>query len=163
MRIKPSRLVNLSHIKLNDYPKAAPVGKYLAQVVKVYDGDTITVVFRKHRFAPYYQYNVRMYGYDSPELRPSKKIDTIKRLQIKKFAKDARDYLRELILEKQVIIDIISNDDKYGRLLCTVYAHPNLDITRNVMTEDFTINVNSKMLDNGHGYEYYGGKKNDLG
>ena len=42
----------------------------LCKVVDVYDGDTCKVVFKlKNKL---YKWNIRMYGYDSPEMRVSK-------------------------------------------------------------------------------------------
>ena len=42
----------------------------LCRVVDIYDGDTCKVVFRLNR--KIYRWNVRMEGYDSPEMRISK-------------------------------------------------------------------------------------------
>ena len=42
--------------------------KFRAKVVDIYDGDTITVVFKLN--GHYVKYKVRMYGYDSPEMKP---------------------------------------------------------------------------------------------
>lgn len=151
----------LANIKLDEYPKYRVSGKHFAQVVKVYDGDTITVVMRTGKDTPYFQYNVRMFGYDAPEIRPPKNIPD--RERIIESAKSARDYLQKLILNKPVILEVLPDDDKYGRLLCRVYAH--MDISdmiasgKKVRDADFTLYVNASMVDHGHGYEYYGGTK----
>ena len=43
-------------------------GNFRAKVVDVYDGDTITIViFNKFSFE---KHKLRMYGYDSPEMKP---------------------------------------------------------------------------------------------
>lgn len=116
--------------------------KHMAKVVSCYDGDTIKCVF-KHD-GKYQKFKVRMYGYDSPERRPSRKIPEEERIIIKKNARKARNRLMELILNKIVIIECMKFD-KYGRLLAIVYLNNE--------------NINQVMINEGHGKEYYGGKK----
>ena len=45
----------------------------LCKVISVYDGDTITIAIRLEKTI--YQAKVRMFGYDSPEMKPLKKIE----------------------------------------------------------------------------------------
>jgi endonuclease YncB( thermonuclease family) len=162
-KYKASELEELKKIQLNDHPKYAITGKFIAQVVKVYDGDTITIVMRANPKAPYYQYNVRMYGYDSPELRPPKSLSDEERVKEIEAAKMARDYLRELILNDPVLVDVLPDNDKYGRLLCNVYMHLDINAAiaegNKLRDSDFSICVNNRMLEEKHGYEYYGGTK----
>lgn len=108
-----------------------------AKVVKVYDGDTITVVFMV--FGEYYKYSIRMDGYDSPELKSKDSIE-------KKWAIIARDFLSNMILNKTVILTCRSFD-KYGRILGTV------------MLDDTNINV--IMIKKGYGRIYDGGHKDE--
>jgi endonuclease YncB( thermonuclease family) len=161
MKLRGRALRNLASIRLNEYPKHNNAGRYFAQVVKVYDGDTITIVMRERDGAPYFQYNVRMYGYDSPELRPPK--NTRDRARIVESAKSARDYLQKLIFGKPVLVEVLPDADKYGRLLCKVYARPGIaDAIRSgkkVRESEFTLYVNDAMIERGHGYAYYGGTK----
>lgn len=49
---------------------------FKAKCVKVYDGDTITVVFMI--FGEFYKFSVRMDGYDSPEMKPKTKDPKLK-------------------------------------------------------------------------------------
>lgn len=91
-----------------------------------------------------------MHGYDSPELRPSRSKDySLSRFASReaeiKDAEVARDYLAGLILEKPVQLEIIPDDDKYGRLLCRVYADGRC--------------INDDMVHSGNGYPYDGGTK----
>lgn len=152
----------LSAIKLKQYPKYRLQGSFLAQVVKVYDGDTITIVFRTGFDQPYFEYSVRMFGYDSPELKPLKDKDytnsrfTSREDEIEQ-AKSARDYLANMILEKPVIAEVIPDDDKYGRLLCRIFACATTDDP--VSFDDFTLNISDTMISAGHGYSYAGGTK----
>lgn len=84
------------------------------QVIKVYDGDTITIA-SKLPFAdsPLYRLSVRLNGIDTPEIK-SKSEDE------KTCAKEARDELAKLILNKEIHLKNIKSE-KYGRILADVY------------------------------------------
>ena len=121
------------------------------RVLDVYDGDTITVgiIFERKP----YRVKVRMYGYNSPEIRP--KLNVENRNEIIKKAKQARDILRMLILNKIVIIRIEEGTwDKYGRLLGTIFIKRN-----NNCFSSFNLNVNHYMIENRYGYKYNGRTK----
>ena len=112
----------------------------LCRVISVYDGDTITIAIRLEKTI--YQAKVRMFGYDSPEMKPLKKIEN--RLDIIKDAKIAQRALADKILGKIVSAELLGFD-KYGRLLANIhYANENL---------------NKYMVDNEYGYPYFGGTK----
>jgi len=81
-----------------------------AKVVKVYDGDTVHVVFQM--FDKYYKWNCRILHVDTPELRT-------KDLEEKKRGYECRDKLAALILDKIVLLNC-SKFDKYGRLLVEI-------------------------------------------
>lgn len=106
-----------------------------AKCVKVYDGDTITVVFSV--YGTFYKFNVRMNGYDSPELKSKDPIE-------KKWAIRSRDLLASLILERVVTLECLGND-KYGRLLANIKYDGIL--------------INNYMVTNGFCRKYEGGTK----
>ena len=84
------------------------------QVIKVYDGDTITIVARMpFPNSPLYRFPVRFRGIDSPELHGENEDE-------KQCAILARDALSEIILHRYVTLKNIGNE-KYGRLLADVY------------------------------------------
>jgi micrococcal nuclease len=116
----------------------------LCKVVDIYDGDTCKVVFDLNNCL--YKWNIRMTGYDSPEIRMSK--DDPEREEKKLKGLEARDYLRNLILNKIVYIKC-GNFDKYGRLLGTIFINKK-DI----------VSVNELMINHNFGYIYNGGTKN---
>ena len=118
-----------------------------AKIVKVYDGDSVTAVFKY--YDTYFKFNVRMYGYDSPEMRTVNKVE-------KKYAILSRDYLRSLILSKIVYLKCLGSD-KYGRILGDVYLLNDENIV------DMSRNIKDYMISNGWSYAYDGGtKKSDL-
>jgi len=117
----------------------------LCKVVDVYDGDSCRVVFRNNNKIN--KWNIRMNGYDSPEIRPSKKLEN--RDEIKKKAIEAKNYLKSLIMnENQLVYLKCSGFDKYGRLLGDMYINKEDDIS-----------VNQTTIDNNYAYKYDGGTK----
>jgi micrococcal nuclease len=105
-------------------------------VSSIYDGDTVNVVFY-HKREPI-KYKVRLYGIDTPEIRTRDKKE-------KELGYKARDYLREIMLEKTVLVEFMKYD-KYGRILGVFYDKNNN-------------NINKIMVDNGYAKEYFGGTK----
>ena len=120
-------------------------GNFRCKVVDVYDGDTVTIIlFNK---LGYEKHKLRMYGYDSPEMKP--RLDFPNREEEKQKAILAKNYLSELILNKIVEFESMGYD-KYGRLLGKLYK-------LNTFTNK--IELNQLMINQGHGYPYFGGTK----
>jgi endonuclease YncB( thermonuclease family) len=105
------------------------------KVVKVYDGDTITVAFYLNRTL--YRTNVRLLGIDCAELKGSSEEE-------KKMAMAARDALSAKIMNEVVELRKTSAE-KYGRLLAEVWLGDT--------------NVNVWMLLNNYAVPYDGGNK----
>lgn len=103
-----------------------------AKVVDVYDGDTVTLVFK---FYNYYKWKCRLDGIDTPELKTGNNKDE---------AIKARDYLRSIILNKIVKISC-GTFDKYGRLLVKILYDNN--------------DINNLMITHGYAKLYLGGTK----
>ena len=68
--------------------------EYTAKVIKVYDGDTITVDIDLGFGIMLRKQTLRLYGINTPEVRGESKEE----------GKRVRDLLRERILEKTIII-----------------------------------------------------------
>lgn len=108
---------------------------HFGKVVKVYDGDSITTVFKYN--GEYRKWACRMSGIDTPELRNSCTVEKIEAMK-------ARDFLKDMIFGK--VVEIRCGDfDKYGRLLVTIYLDE--------------INVNDLLIKDGYAVAYDGGKK----
>ena len=101
--------------------------KTFAKCVHAYDGDTIHVVFKMPNSNDCYKWVIRMMGIDTPEIKTKNKSE--KQLAIK-----ARDFLRELILDKIIIIECL-DFDKYGRLLGNIFIEGNEKSLSNMMIE----------------------------
>ena len=108
------------------------------QVIKVYDGDTITIATRlPYKDSPLYRFPIRLKGIDTAEIKSKNENE-------KKHALLARDALSELILHKTVVIKNIENE-KYGRVLADIYL------------EDLCLN--EWMIEKGYAVKYDGGTK----
>jgi len=83
-------------------------------VIKVYDGDTITVASKiPIPNSPLYRFSVRLNGIDCPEKRT-------KNVSEKETALLAQKRVANLILNKRVVLQGVQLE-KYGRLLARVY------------------------------------------
>ena len=107
-----------------------------SRIVKVYDGDTVTILFRYNK--QYYKTSCRIIGIDTPELRT-------KNLKEKKAGYEAKQFLEGLILEKILLVKF-GKDGKYGRPLVEIFL-PNGQSISNIM-------ISSK-----YAKPYFGGKK----
>ena len=103
--------VDNSKLWLKTKPFVPPVVG--GRVIKVYDGDTITIASTiPIKDSPLYRFSVRLNGIDTPEIKGSDEIE-------KRVALLARDALSERILYKDVEL-INVQTEKYGRLLAEV-------------------------------------------
>ena len=84
------------------------------KVIKVYDGDTITIA-SKMPFdqSPYYRFSVRLKGIDCPEIRT-------KNAEEKQCAILTRNFLKDLLMDKIVTLKEVEIE-KFGRILANVY------------------------------------------
>ncbi len=74
--------------------------EFLAKVVNIYDGDTCRCVFMLN--GEMVKFNCRMNGYDTPEIRPRLNVEN--RKEVINKAKEARDYLKDLVKDKLVYL-----------------------------------------------------------
>ena len=117
-------------------PFVAPITG--GQVIKVYDGDTITIASKlPYDSSPVYRFSVRLNGIDTPEIKGKNNDEKIS-------AHKAQDALSKLILNKYVELKNIDNE-KYGRILADVYLG--------------NLHINKWMLDNKYAVPYNGGTK----
>lgn len=120
--------------------------KYIAEILSVYDGDTVTAEFIvqaeamilgvKTKIEQTKTEQVRLYGLDAPELRGDERKEGIR----------SRDALRKMIDGHVVVIET-DNDKrgKYGRLIGTIFKEDNGKM----------INVNDWLIRNGYAREAY--------
>jgi endonuclease YncB( thermonuclease family) len=126
----PANGVELDHIEYKDTkPFVPPVTG--GKVIKVYDGDTITIASKLPiANSPVYRFSVRLSGIDSAEMKG-------KTFAEKEAAIKARDALRALILGKTVTLRNVSTE-KYGRVLATVYLG-DLDVCEWMLKHNYAV------------------------
>lgn len=107
-----------------------------AKVIECYDGDTVTIVMWVGWQR--YSFKLRLLGTDAPEIRTRNKQEKI-------AATVSKEFLENKILGKYVKVVFADNEDKYGRLLGTIFRHGE--------------NINELMISNGYAVSYEGGKK----
>ena len=144
LRMQQNNLLNLQNvetqlqsIEYNDTVKYIPTVT-CGKVIKVYDGDTITIASHIDPSCPIiYRFSVRLLGIDSPEIKGKTENEKL-------LAKKSRDALYNLIYGKFVTLENV-NTEKYGRLLADVKYGD--------------IHINKWMLENNYAVPYDGGTK----
>ena len=111
------------------------IEKYV-RIVKVYDGDTCTILFRWKK--QNIKTSCRIIGIDTPELRTKNKVE-------KELGYKAKEFLVNLIFEKVLRVKF-GKDGKYGRPLVEIFLHNGQSIS-------------DIMISSGHAKPYFGGTK----
>jgi len=110
------------------------------RVIKVYDADTITIASKlPFDTSPMYRLSVRLNGIDTPEIKGKGISD-----EEKEAAKNARDFVSKMILNKFVRLENVESE-KYGRILADVYIGD--------------IHINGLLLEEKYAVKYGGGTK----
>jgi len=111
---------------------------YRARVVSVYDGDTIRVDIDLGLKTWVHNEPLRLSRINAPEVRGEERPEGL----------NARDFLREKILNKDVIIETLKDEKgKYGRYLAEIWLKDD--------SEDY-VNINDLMVEEGHAiYKQY--------
>lgn len=110
-------------------PDRTKIYQYRARVVSVYDGDTLRADVDLGFFTWIKSVQFRLARLDTPEVRGDERAEGLV----------ARDRLRELVLNQEVVIET-EKKGKYGRYIAEVFLE----------TDDGSlVNVNDVMLDEG--------------
>jgi micrococcal nuclease len=122
--VKPLHLLILVSFLLGAPPVEDSLFHYRAHATDVYDGDTVTVdmdlgmqVWLRHT-------KLRLYGIDTPELRPRKGTPEEREAE-KKLGLAARDYVRTILLKENRLLIVETYRDKkgkYGRWLAVLWV-----------------------------------------
>lgn len=117
----------LNHITYEQTKPFVPTITY-CKVIKVYDGDTITVAARLPGDTVIYRFSVRLAGIDSPEIKSKNPREHERAVFV-------RDRLHELVYSKIVLLHNVSIE-KYGRILADVYLD-NLYINQHMIDQKY--------------------------
>jgi micrococcal nuclease len=116
-------------------------GRVPADVVSVYDGDSITVRYESGKKA-----RVRLIGIDAPEMTD------IPRARASIYAVPCRDYLDGLLAGKHVLLEYdVEKTDHYGRTLAYVFLPGGLMVNEEMLRAGYarllTVPPNVKYVD----------------
>lgn len=110
----------------------------VSQIVRVYDGDTITVDVAEWPSIVGDDIGVRIRGVDTPELRGKCEEE-------KAAARLARDFTKKMVMNAKVVVLSGIERGKYFRIVADVYADD--------------VSVSSVLIEHGFGRAYDGGKR----
>jgi endonuclease YncB( thermonuclease family) len=131
-----------NYIKWEDAKPFIPSIKN-GEVIKVYDGDTITIATKLPLINDddIYRFSIRLNGINCPEMKSKNREE-------KNAAIFIQQTLENLLLHKNVTLKNISTE-KYNRLLADVILYEN----------NVEINISQWLLNNNYAVKYYGGTK----
>lgn len=121
---------------------------YLVKVLSVYDGDTLTLLLKRN--GKWISQNVRMTGYDTPEIKPLKSKEN-REQEIEKAKKAREDFLSRHTEYMWLVCD---GREKYGRILGRLYR---TTFCGGMEKES----INDWMIHNSFATPYTGGKKEE--
>ena len=128
--------------------------EYEAELIKVLDGDTIDC-YIDLGFDLKIKKRIRYMGIDTWESRTRDKNEKVKGLAAKARNKE--------LLEAGVFKIVSYGTGKFGRVLGEIFVSPDAvghEISENVdKTSDGLVSINDILINEGHAYEYDGGKK----
>jgi micrococcal nuclease len=144
--------------------KKLDVREYQCELIKVVDGDTIDC-YIDLGFNMKTKKRVRYMGIDTWESRTRDKVEKVKGLAAKARNKE--------LLEAGVFKLKSFGTGKFGRVLGEIFVDPAVvgeHITECIANDDSDIDlssdgwisVNDILIEEGHAYEYHGGKKKDF-
>jgi micrococcal nuclease len=106
------------------------------RVSSCYDGDSARIVFAHE--GSIFRWTCRLFGIDTPEIRT-------KNPKEKELAYKAKEALENMTIGKKIKVRC-HEIDKYGRVLVT-------------LTDEDGLNISDKLIEQGLGRAYFGGKK----
>ena len=109
-----------------------------AKVVKVFDGDSVTVA--ACLFGTIHRFSIRLLGIDTPEIHAHCPFEHTRAVVV-------RDHLHHLLFDKFVRVKIVDNDKYGGRYLGYLWSIPT------------KLCINKYMVDNNFAVRYDGQKK----
>jgi endonuclease YncB( thermonuclease family) len=115
-----------------------------AKIVKVYDGDTFTIVAKHNNQLT--KFNTRLYGIDCPELKSTDK-------KLKELALDAKKFTNIAIMNKIVDIEVLNNTKVNGRLITEKFGRLLVNIKYDGK------DLANELLKNNLAKKYFGGTK----
>lgn len=121
---------DLSYLDTIEYKDTVPFVPPIThgKVIKVYDGDTITVASRLPGSDTCYRFSVRLAGIDCPEIKSRSASE-------KEVAQLAKQFVTSQVMDQVVELKNVEME-KYGRLLAQVWYHESYTGDRLCLNEE---------------------------
>ena len=123
---------------------------YKAKLDRVVDGDTVDA-YIDLGFDISVHKRIRLAGIDSPESRT-------RDLEEKQRGLASKDRLIDLLKDGKFILES-KEVGKYGRVLGTLFVEKTNDDNLEANEQEYKININETLVQEGYATEYWGGKK----
>ena len=123
---------------------------YKAKLDRVVDGDTVDA-YIDLGFDISVHKRIRLAGIDSPESRT-------RDLEEKARGLGSKDRLIDLLKDGKFILES-KEVGKYGRVLGTLFVEKTNDDNLEANEQEYIININETLVQEGYATEYWGGKK----
>ena len=123
---------------------------YKAKLDRVVDGDTVDA-YIDLGFDISVHKRIRLAGIDSPESRT-------RDLEEKARGLASKDRLIDLLKDGKFILES-KEVGKYGRVLGTLFVEKTNDYNLEANEQEYKININETLVQEGYATEYWGGKK----
>lgn len=117
----------------------------VVKVLRVVDGDTVDIAMGSYENHKVFKYRVRLYGIDTPEKKPLKTNPNRER-EIEAAKRASQAMMTKLAENNNIVTILFCKNDKYGRLMGTLYDRNGEDI-------------NQWMVKQGHAVPYFGKTK----
>lgn len=105
---------------------------YKAHITSVYDADSVTVDLDFGLNLYKHNMKIRLYGINAPEVRGPERSEGLV----------ARDYLRDLVLDKDILLETVKDKTgKYGRYLGVLWLQ---------MDDESYVNINDQLVMDGY-------------
>ena len=115
----------------------------VVKVLRVVDGDTVDIAMLNDDKTRVFKHRVRLYGIDTPEKKPLKTNPNRER-EIE-AAKRATQAMIDKLMENQNMVTILfCKNDKYGRLMGTLYDRKGQDINQWMVTQGYAVSYFGK-------------------
>lgn len=117
--VLPLAGLTLEQAKKRTAPFGLRLQRHPCKVIKIYDGDSVTLCWRDAHDERLIRANVRLYGINAPEMRGGTE-------ETRREAVRARDMLSELVLGDILAATTLGKTglDKFGRPLVRLESHP---------------------------------------
>jgi len=110
----------------------------VVKVLRVVDGDTVDSAMGSYENHKVFKYRVRLYGIDTPEKKPLKTNPNRER-EIEAAKRSTKAMVDKLQESNNMVTILFYKNDKYGRLMGTLYDRKGEDINQWMIKQGYAV------------------------